>query len=58
MVIWKEFFDEKVTASNEVITGSIQDLPAIFHALIVLSVYIIVLISATVFVMRRKDILS
>jgi len=58
MVIWKEFFDEKVTANNEVITGSIQDLPAIIHALIVLSVYIIVLISATVFVMRRKDILS
>jgi ABC-2 type transport system permease protein len=58
MVIWKEFFDEKVTASNEVIAGSIQDLPAIFHALIVLSMYIIVLISATVFVMRRKDILS
>ena len=58
MVIWKEFFDEKVTANNEVIIGSIQDLPAIIHALIVLSVYIIVLISATVFVMRRKDILS
>ncbi|HEX5154451.1 MAG TPA: ABC transporter permease subunit [Parafilimonas sp.] len=58
MVIWKEFFDEKVTASNEVIAGSIQDFPAIIHALIVLSVYIIVLIGATVFVMRRKDILS
>jgi len=58
MVIWKEFFDEKVTATNEVIAGSIQDLPAIIHALIVLSIYIIVLISATVFVMRRKDILS
>jgi len=58
MVIWKEFFDEKVTANNEVIAGSIQDMPAIFHSLIVLSVYIIVLISATVFVMRRKDILS
>jgi len=58
MVIWKEFFDEKVTANNEVIIGSIQDLPAIIHALIVLSVYIIVLISATVFIMRRKDILS
>jgi len=58
MVIWKEFFDEKVTANNEVIAGSIQDLPAIIHALIVLSVYIIVLVSATIFVMRRKDVLS
>jgi ABC-2 type transport system permease protein len=58
MVIWKELFDERVTSNNEVIAGSIQDLPAIIHALFVLSIYIIVLISATVFVMRRKDILS
>ena len=58
MVIWKEFFDEKVTANNEVIAGSIQDMPAIIHSLIVLSVYIVTLISATVFVMRKKDILS
>jgi ABC-2 type transport system permease protein len=58
MVIWKEFFDEKVNANNEAIAGSIQDLPAIIHSLIILGVYIIVLISATIFVMRKKDILS
>ena len=58
MVIWKEFFDEKVNANNEAIAGSIQDLPAIIHSLIILSVYIIGLISATVWVMRKKDILS
>jgi len=58
MVIWKEFFDEKVNANNEAIAGSIQDLPAIFHSLLILSTYIIVLVSATIFIMRKKDILS
>jgi ABC-2 type transport system permease protein len=58
MVTWKEFFDEKVNVDNEAISGSIQNLPAIFHSLIILFVYIIVLISATIFVMKKKDILS
>ncbi len=58
MVIWKEFFDEKVNANNEAIAGSIQDLPQIIHSLIILSIYIIGLIGATIWVMRKKDILS
>jgi ABC-2 type transport system permease protein len=58
MVTWKEFFDEKVNVDNEAISGSIQNLPAIFHSLIILFVYIVVLISATIFVMKKKDILS
>jgi ABC-2 type transport system permease protein len=58
MVTWKELFDEKVNANNEAISGSIQNLPAILHSLLILSVYIIVLISATIFVMKKKDILS
>jgi len=58
MVIWKEFFDEKVNANNEAIAGSIQDMPQIIHSLIILSIYIIGLVGATVFVMRKKDILS
>jgi len=58
MVIWKEFFDEKVNANNEAIAGSIQDMPQIIHSLIILSIYIIVLVGATIFVMRKKDILS
>jgi len=58
MVIWKEFFDEKVNANNEAIVGTIQDLPQIIHSLIILSIYIIGLIGATVWVMRKKDILS
>jgi len=58
MVIWKEFFDEKVNANNEAIVGTIQDLPQIIHSLIILSIYIIGLIGATIWVMRKKDILS
>ncbi|MBV9962918.1 MAG: ABC transporter permease subunit [Parafilimonas sp.] len=58
MVIWKEFFDEKVNANNEAIAGTIQDMPAIIHSLLVLSTYIIVLVGATIFIMRKKDILS
>ncbi|HYJ63633.1 MAG TPA: ABC transporter permease subunit [Parafilimonas sp.] len=58
MVIWKEFFDEKVNANNEAIAGSIQDMPQIIHSLIILSIYIIGLVGATIFVMRKKDILS
>ncbi len=58
MVTWKEFFDEKVTSNNEAIAGTIQDLPAIFHSLLVLFAYIVVMIGATIFVMNKKDILS
>jgi ABC-2 type transport system permease protein len=58
MVIWKEFFDEKVNADNEAIVGTIQDLPQIIHSLIILLIYIVGLIGATVWVMRKKDILS
>lgn len=58
MVIWKEFFDEKVTSNNQAIAGTIQDLPAIFHSLLVLCAYIVVMIGATIFVMNKKDILS
>ena len=57
MVMWKEFFDEKVTSNNEAIAGTIQDLPVIFHSLLVLGTYIIVMIGATIFVMNKKDIL-
>lgn len=58
MVIWKEFFDEKVNVNNEAIVGTIQDMPQIIHSLIVLFIYIIGLLGATIFVIRKKDILS
>ena len=58
MVTWKEFFDEKVNANNEALAGTLQNLPHIIHSVIVLVIYIIVLVSATVWVMKKKDILS
>lgn len=58
MVVWKEFFDEKVNANNEAIAGSIQDMPQIIHSLIILFIYIIGLLFATIWVMRKKDILN
>ncbi len=58
MIVWKEFFDEKVNANNEAIAGTIQNLPVIIHSLLVLCAYIIVLLGATIFIMRKKDILS
>lgn len=58
MVTWKELFDEKVNANNEAIAGTIQDLPAIFNSLLILIVHIVLLVSATIWVMKRKDILS
>ncbi len=58
MVTWKEFFDEKVNANNEALAGTLQNLPHIIHSVIILVIYIIVLVSATVWVMKKKDILS
>ncbi len=58
MVTWKELFDEKVNVNNEAIAGTIQDLPAIFNSLLILIVHIVLLVSATIWVMKRKDILS
>ncbi len=58
MVTWKEFFDEKVNANNEALAGTLQNLPHIIHSVIILLIYIVVLVSATVWVMKKKDILS
>ena len=58
MVTWKEFFDEKVNAANEAVAGSIQNVPQIFQSLLILIVHIIVLVSASVWFMRRRDVLS
>jgi ABC-2 type transport system permease protein len=58
MVTWKEFFDEKVNADNEAIAGSIQNLPQIFHSLIILVAHIIVLLSASVWFTNKRDVLS
>ena len=58
MVTWKEFFDEKVTAQNEVIIGSIQNADKIMQSVIVLLAHIVGLVMASIFIMKKKDILS
>jgi ABC-2 type transport system permease protein len=55
---WKEFFDIKVNASNEAITGSILNIPKIKTSLIVLTLHIILFVTASIMIMKKKDILS
>lgn len=55
---WKEFFDERVTDANEAITGSIQNPQRIVKSAAVLVTHIVVLVAATVWVFRKKDVLS
>jgi ABC-2 type transport system permease protein len=58
MVTWKEFFDEKVNANNEVIKGSIQNPDRIITSVIVLSVHIVAFVGASIWIFKRKDVLS
>ncbi len=58
MINWKEFFDQQVDANNEAIVGSIQNPGKIIDSLIVLGVHIVALMGASVWVMKKKDILS
>jgi ABC-2 type transport system permease protein len=55
---WKEFFDIKVDDNNEAIFGTILNLDKIKTSLIVLTVHIILFVSASVIITKRKDILS
>ena len=58
MLGWKGFFDIKVDANNEQIVGSIENLPAVLISAGILILHIIALLWASVFVFKRKDILS
>ena len=58
MVNWKEFFDEKVNDQNEVITGSIQNPQRIIDSALILVLHIVFLVSAAIFIFKRKDVLS
>ena len=57
MLGWKGFFYVK-SNDDGTIKGSIQYLPAIIESIIALLLYIIGLVSASIFVFRKKDILS
>ncbi|MFZ1784158.1 MAG: ABC transporter permease subunit [Ferruginibacter sp.] len=58
MLGWKGFFYIGSTADGETIKGSIQYLPAILKSVAALLLYIVALVSASVFIFRKKDILS
>jgi ABC-2 type transport system permease protein len=55
---WKEFFDIKVNIDNEAIRGSILNIPKIKTSLIVLSLHIVLFVSASILILKKKDILS
>lgn len=58
MIGWKGFFDVKVTADNEAIPGTIQNLPEILRSAGVLVGHIAGLLVASVIVFNKKDVLS
>ncbi len=58
MVNWKEFFDEKLDASGNVMTGSVQEIEQVYHSALVLGMYIVGFVTLSVFIFKRKDILS
>jgi ABC-2 type transport system permease protein len=58
MLGWKGFFYIGVDQDGQTVRGSLQNLPAIWKSMGVLVTYIIIFVSASVWVFRRKDILS
>jgi ABC-2 type transport system permease protein len=58
MVTWKEFFDEKVDAENNVIKGTIENPDRIINSVIVLSIHIVAFVGASIWIFKKKDVLS
>ncbi len=58
MVTWKEFFDEKVDAENNVIKGTIENPDRIITSVIVLSIHIVAFVGASIWIFKKKDVLS
>lgn len=55
---WKSFFDVQTNANNEAIPGSVANMPKIMKALGVLTLHTAGFLWASIFVLKRKDILS
>jgi len=55
---WKEFFDIQVNESNDAITGSILNVAKIKNSIIILAIHIGLFVGASVWIMKKKDILS
>ncbi len=58
MIGWKGFFDVKVSADNEAILGSVQNLGKVLQAAGVLLLHVAGFLVASIIVFRKKDILS
>lgn len=58
MLGWKGFFYIGVDADGQTVRGSLQNFPAILKSMGVLITYTILFVSASVFIFRKKDILS
>ncbi|MBL7725980.1 MAG: ABC transporter permease subunit [Chitinophagaceae bacterium] len=58
MVAWKGFFYVKADAEGTTINGSIENLPAVLRSLGILMAYIVLFFSTSVWVFRKKDILT
>ena len=58
MVTWKEFFDEKVNDQNGVIAGSLQNPGKVLDSVVMLLLHIVLLVTASVVVFKKKDVLS
>ncbi|MES2430562.1 MAG: ABC transporter permease subunit [Bacteroidota bacterium] len=58
LVGWKGFFYIGSTEEGEPIKGSLENWPAIRNSLLILIGHIVALVSLSVFIFRRKDILS
>lgn len=58
MITWKEFFDQKVDANNQAIVGSIQNLPQVYNSLLILAIHIVLFLGGSLWVMKKKDVLS
>jgi ABC-2 type transport system permease protein len=55
---WKEFFDIRVNMNNEAISGSILNVAKIKNSLAVLSFHIVLFVAVSIFIIKKKDILS
>lgn len=58
MLGWKGFFYIGSNADGETIKGSLEYLPGILKSLAALLAYIVALVAASVYIFRKKDILS
>lgn len=58
MLGWKGFFYINADADNQTIKGSLENLPSIIKSMGILTGYIIALVTASILIFRKKDILS